>query len=252
MSTPELTLRWAEKSALTDPGRATAPLGNPMDLAQVLDRLARLPEDWHAAGLLSVSALRAVARNAPGLITHSAETGAGRSTLLFSHLSDHHLVFAVNDGESVTRVKESELLRAAAVQFVLGPTQRTLPGFEFEAQLDIVLLDGPHGYPFPDLEYFYLYPRIREGGLLVIDDIHIPTIRNLFRFVSEDDMFDLIQVVHGRTALFRRTAAPTFDPYGDGWWLQHFNASHLPRSARLRALLPAPVRRRLKTLTGRQ
>ena len=34
-----------------------------------------------------------------------------------------------------------------------------------------VLIDGPHGYPFPEIEYFYFYPRLKPGALLVVDDI---------------------------------------------------------------------------------
>ncbi len=40
---------------------------------------------------------------------------------------------------------------------------------------DCVLIDGPHGYPFPDMEYYYFYPLIKPGGILIIDDIHIPS-----------------------------------------------------------------------------
>jgi hypothetical protein len=39
-----------------------------------------------------------------------------------------------------------------------------------------VLLDGPHGYPFPDMEYYFFYPHIKPRGHLVIDDIQIPSI----------------------------------------------------------------------------
>ena len=80
----------------------------------------------------------------------------------------------------------------------------------------LVLLDGPHGYPFPQLEYWAVYRHIRPGGLLVVDDIHIPTIWQLFEFLREEPMFELLEVVLN-TAFFRRTTAPTLNPYGDCW-----------------------------------
>src|SRR5436309_14222224 len=90
------------------------------------------------------------------------------------------------------------------------------------------LIDGPHAYPFPDLEYFCLYPHLEAGGLLVIDDIHIPTIQNLFRFLRTDAMFRLVEIC-GKTAFFERTGVPPFDPWGDGWWLQACNRRTLLR-----------------------
>jgi hypothetical protein len=68
----------------------------------------------------------------------------------------------------------------------------------------------------------FFYPHLKTGGLLVIDDIHIPTIGRLADFLSEDSMFEKIEFI-GSTAVFRRTDAPLFDPFGDGWWLQDFN-----------------------------
>jgi hypothetical protein len=73
-------------------------------------------------------------------------------------------VFAVDAGQSISRVKSSPLFEADTVVFVEGPTQRTLPKFDFAEKHQLVLLDGPHGYPFPDLEYFYLYPRWKAAG----------------------------------------------------------------------------------------
>ncbi len=55
-----------------------------------------------------------------------------------------------------------------------------------------------------------------------MDDIHIPTIGHLFEFLKADDMFALLEVF-GHTAFFRRTAAPTFPPTKDNWWLQNYN-----------------------------
>jgi hypothetical protein len=72
-----------------------------------------------------------------------------------------------------------------------------------------------------------LYPLIKPGGILVIDDIHIPTIRHLFNFLREDDMFRLDRVV-SMTAFFQRSEAALFDPEGDGWWLQLYNMRRFP------------------------
>jgi hypothetical protein len=220
-------------------------------ICELIDQIAALPSDWHDAGSMSRDVLLAIARRCEhiGTIQQSAETGAGRTTLLLSHLSRHHLVFAKDDGRSVTETRASPLLRAESVAFVEGPTQQTLPQQRFEGSFQVVLIDGPHGYPFPDLEYFYLYPRLDPAGLLILDDIRIPSIRRMFDILRADAMFELMEIVRD-TAFFRRTDAPTFDPYGDGWWIQGYNRSHYERVhspvgrllRKVSSLTPQPVK----------
>ena len=201
----------------------------------------------HSAGTFSARTFEAIARVANKLqIRNSVETGSGVSTLLFSHISEHHTVFALDDGSgSVTNVRRSPLLRQDVVTFVEGPTQVTLPQHRFTEKLQLVLIDGPHGYPFPDLEYFYLYPHLDTGALLILDDMHIPTVHNLFQFLRRDAMFDLDEVVR-TTAFFTRTSAPTFDQFGDGWWQQKYNARPLLRYTwreEIKRLLPTSIKR---------
>lgn len=208
----------------------------PATQEDVLDAISALPHDWHGVGTMLSSVLAAMVRLTGGHVTRSAETGTGKTTLLLSHLSDAHTVFAVDYGRSLTVTRGSDLLRRERVEFVEGPTQRTLFTHRFTEPLDFVLIDGPHGYPFPEMEYWVFYPHIREGGLLVVDDIHIPTIHRLFEFLCEDPMFDLVEIVEA-TAFFRRTSAPLFDPYSDNWYRQPFNKSRFPAS-----LAVGPVR----------
>jgi len=213
--------------------------------------IGRLPEDWHKAGSVSTRVLGAIARRAVDRrIEHSLETGSGKTTLLLSHLSADHTVFAIEhygdeDTGSITNVRKSRLFNAATVTFVEGPTQTTLPRHAFRHRLQLAMIDGPHGYPFPELEYYHIYPHLDEDALLIVDDIHIPTIHNLFAFLREDEMFELLEVVDN-AAFFRRTAMPTFSPVLDGWWLQAYNKKRFPISVRaarrldwLRPFVPA-------------
>ncbi len=211
----------------------------PDELSLLLEALAALPADWHSAGFIPMPGVEALARHASARrLTRSIETGAGRSTVLLSHLSERHTVFALDGGDSLKRTREHPLLNPHTVEFIEGPSQRTIFEFAGRDPLQLVLLDGPHGFPFPNLEYWRFYPSLEPGGLLVVDDIHIPTIRLLFDFLAEDPMFHLLEVV-GRTAFFERTGAPTFDPFGDGWLLQPFNSARFPTEAPLTAG-PAP------------
>jgi Methyltransferase domain len=188
---------------------------------QAIAEILALPKYWHGSGSLAPSVLRSLADLPPA--EYSVETGTGKSTLLFSRLSRHHVVFTVEDeGGPLRRVQQSPLLNKENVEFVLGPTQHTLPVFLFSHPIDFALIDGPHGYPFPELEYYYFYPHIKSGGWLIIDDCHIPTVARLVDFLKADKMWRFITTVQ-TTAFFKRTDAELFSPVADGWWLQGFN-----------------------------
>ncbi len=198
--------------------------GAPRPDADLIEEIVASSRNLHAGGVLSPRVLRALCRHLTSRqVRHSVETGSGASTLVFSHLSRSHFVFACDGGSgSITRVRASPLFNAATTTFVEGPTQRTLPAHSFQGPIQAALLDGPHAFPFPALEYFYLYPHLEPGALLIVDDIHIRSMQDFFRFLRADEMVDLIEVLD-RTAFFRRTAAPTFNPLGDGWWMQGYN-----------------------------
>ncbi len=196
----------------------------PRPIATTLSDIDALPCDWNRAGTLPLNVLAAMVRHgySGDRLTYTIETGSGKSTLLLSHLSHKHTVFCTNSGEILSKIQNSQIADVAAIEFIEGPSQRTLPGHLFTQQAQLILIDGPHGYPFPDLEYYFLYPHLAIGGLLVIDDIHIPSIGNMFETVRADAMFEFLEIV-GNTAFLRRTDAPTFDPEGDGWWRQGYN-----------------------------
>jgi hypothetical protein len=59
----------------------------------------------------------------------------------------------------------------------------------------------------------------------VVDDIHIPTVRQLYDVLRDDKMWTHVEDVL-TTAFFERTDAPVFDPFGDGWERQQFNQRH--------------------------
>lgn len=232
-----------------------------VDTTTVRDQIAELPADWHTAGTVGPRVLQALELHAPrGGFT--VETGTGKTTLLLSHLSRHHVVFAVDDlggTNTLNSVQTSALLNPETVEFVVGPSQRHLPQYVFKQPVDMAFLDGPHAFPFPELEYWVVYPHIPSGGMLVLDDIHIRTIGRMFQTLRADAMWDLVEIAD-TTAFFRRTAAPMLDPFGEGWWLQGANArqwlgylpAHRRPVARLKLVTPTPVKNAAKRLLDRR
>ncbi len=185
----------------------------------------------HHARAMAGDELRAIEQEYPRQGV-SIETGCGASTILLSNLSRTHTTFCLDDRNvengSVAFALDCPLFNRPCVEFVYGPTQGTMPSFEFKQKLDLALIDGPHAFPFPELEYYYIYPNLRPSALLIVDDVNIPTLYNLYRFLMEDRMFSPVRKVNN-TAIFRRTESPTFpDPLGEGWGEQEFNRRRFP------------------------
>ena len=209
--------------------RSIAKLGH-MSVVQKIDDLIAEDES-HRAGTFPSHVLKRLEELMPAKMKSTAETGCGKSTILFSNISSHHTVFCINDKKetdsSINFFKNCPLTDLKKIEMVLGPTQDTLPRYRKFRTYDAVLIDGPHGYPFPEIEYYYFYPHLKKGSLLILDDVHIATIGRLADFINEDPMFDFVELV-STTAVFRRTEAPTFNAFGDGWWEQDYNRRRIP------------------------
>src|SRR5215467_6559274 len=76
----------------------------------------------HLAGTMSEGVLEEIWRRAAARdVRHSVETGSGVSTLLFSHMSPDHTVFAMDAGNgSIANTRNSPLMNRASVTFVEG------------------------------------------------------------------------------------------------------------------------------------
>jgi predicted O-methyltransferase YrrM len=202
-----------------------------MQIVNQIDKLG-LTHKSHAAGAFPSSVLREIEKILPTSYENSLETGCGKSTILFSNLAKSHTVFCIDDRSegsksSIAYYEECPLTKRDRIALVLGPTQLTLPNYKEFKPLDVALIDGPHGYPFPDMEYYYLYPHIKIGGILIVDDVHIASIGRMADMIAEDEMFEFVNLF-ATTAIFRRTSAPLFNPFGDGWSEQHYNRRRIP------------------------
>ncbi len=180
---------------------------------------------FHPWDAMAPTALHAIATRGP--FQFSAETGCGGSTILLSRLSQHHTAFAIEGVDrTITGLRDHPDFRHETVRFIEGETMRTIPSCSFESPLDFVLLDGPHAYPLPQLEFAYLFPHIRVGGWIALDDIQIPSVHQLFQFLRGEPSLVLDEVAL-RTAFFRKTGESNLGP--DGWQHQRMNRHTLLR-----------------------
>lgn len=159
----------------------------------MLERLLADPPRVHDMGggaLASLGTERScyelvAARCAPGHRT--LETGLGLSTALFGALGTEHTCVTPSDAE-VERLRRYCAEREICldrVRFVVGPSADVLPGLGRDP-LDLVLVDGSHGFPVPVLDWYYAGGRLRRGGTLVVDDVDLPAVQVLTRFLEAD------------------------------------------------------------------
>jgi len=199
------------------------------------DLIARA-SSFHPWDAMAPAALAGIFERGP--FRYSAETGCGGSTIVLSHASERHVAFAIEgENRTITGLRNRDDFRSGNVIFVEGETRDTLPGYRFEGDLDLALLDGPHAYPLPQLEFAYLFSRIRVGGWLVLDDLQIPSVHELFQYL-EKESFVVLEEVAARTAFFCRVRAT--EPGPDGWATQGMNRHTILRYSwrdRLRRVL---------------
>ena len=141
--------------------------------------------------------------------SRTLETGAGVSTALFALKGCAHTCV-------VPWTSERDRLQAWGAQtgvsfdrvtFECEPSEQVLPRLEPEP-LDLVLIDGGHGFPTPFIDFFYAGRRLRRGGLVVVDDTQIWTGRVLHRFLKEQPGWEVAEELRMRSTVFRRTEEP--------------------------------------------
>jgi hypothetical protein len=164
---------------------------------------------------------------------HTLETGCGYSTVVLAASGAHHTVLSPT-GDEHRRIQAwcgKEGISVERVQFIEGASQRVLPTLDVD-DLDLVLIDGDHAFPTPFIDWYYTAERLRVGGILVVDDIQIRTVRVLRDFLrAEAGRWRAVGEI-GTTALFEKITAQVTDPWS--WRQQPFAAAPHPTAGPLR------------------
>lgn len=151
---------------------------------------------------------------------HSIETGIGYSTFIFAAQSAQHTVCFPNADveKSIREYLSNTEITLDNVKFVVGKSQYTLPSIK--DTFNFALIDGDHMFPSPMIDFYYINNLLEIKGLLIIDDLQIPSVRLLYDFLIVSRKWYLIQILDGeRTCVFRKL---DFDPY-EWFGLQEYN-----------------------------
>ena len=185
----------------------------------------------------------------PGLGT--LETGAGTSTIVFAAAGTEHEAVTPDAAEQQRILAECERrqISTARLSFHVGPSHEVLTTLP-PRPLDLVLIDGAHGFPYPILDWWYVAGRLRIGGRLLVDDCYLPPVAALVDFLRAHESWELAAAPGRRTAVLRKLddALPAFDWQGESIG-GRISFRHLPPLRRARA---AATHRLLESHLGRQ
>ncbi|MCO5051101.1 MAG: class I SAM-dependent methyltransferase [Verrucomicrobiae bacterium] len=121
------------------------------------------------------------------------ETGAGCSTVLFALRGAHHTAIAPDQAltERILAFCSSKGISTSHLKFIVAPSEQALPQIT-EGDLDLVLIDGRHGFPQPFLDWYYVAGLLKIGGYVVIDDLHIWTCETLMNLLLAEPDWKLV------------------------------------------------------------
>ncbi len=166
---------------------------------------------------LSWQALAFIERTAqPGMAT--LETGAGASTIVFAASGADHEAVTPSSGEADRIRAECERrgISTERVRFRIGSSHEVLPAWQ-PRPLDVVLVDGAHGFPYPTLDWWWLHPHVKVGGVMLLDDAYMPPVAAVVDYLRSSPAWALDPPASFRTAVARKLAdeLPAWDWHGE-------------------------------------
>lgn len=142
--------------------------------------------------------------------SYTLETGCGLSTTVLAFLGANHICITPSQTE-IVRVLDyckSNNIPVDKTTFYPHQSETVLPNLNCEP-LDLVLIDGRHGFPAPFIDFYYTADKLKVGGLLVIDDTWLWTGDVLKNFLMLEPEWQLEADFAPRASIFRKLAEGT-------------------------------------------
>ncbi len=124
------------------------------------------------------------------------ETGAGLSTLLFLALG----VTSITSVDPTDGLRDRVFAEAARrgidvrpLDYIEERSELALPKMvESERRYDLCLIDGSHAWPTVFVDFCYANACLRESGLLLLDDVQLHSVRQLFLLLAAQPGYRLV------------------------------------------------------------
>lgn len=151
----------------------------------------------------------------PGMAT--LETGAGASTIVFAARGAEHeaVTPSAEEAQRIRAECDRRGISTGRLTFRIGSSADVLRAWE-PRPLDLVLVDGAHGFPYPILDWWFLAPHLKVGGLLLLDDAYMPPVAAVVDHLRRSSAWRLERAVSFRTAVARKLADEVPDPEWKG------------------------------------
>jgi Methyltransferase domain len=142
--------------------------------------------------------------------SRTLETGAGVTTVLFAMKGSSHtcIVPFPDEVERIRAYCREHAISLDRVTFEIGTSESVLPRLPNDP-LDLVLIDGAHGFPIPLIDWYYTADRLTKGGFLVLDDTQLWSVNILKQFLMLEPEWRLEQDLFPRSAAFSKVGSGT-------------------------------------------
>jgi hypothetical protein len=136
--------------------------------------------------------------------SNTLETGLGLSTVAFAMLGSQHISVYLepSEGEQLEEWAKTHDVDLSRIELRSGGSDRVLSQLA-PAPLDLVFIDGCHGYPLPQLDFMHACSHLKRGGVLVIDDTQLWAPRQLRVYLDADPRWQGLERT-AKWAAFRR------------------------------------------------
>jgi hypothetical protein len=134
------------------------------------------------------------------------ETGAGGSTIVFAAAGSDHTAISPDPDEH-RRLSEwcsRQGISVDRVGFLAEPSHEALLNSWEPRPLDLVLVDGAHGFPYPALDWFLTAEHLKAGGVVVLDDAFLPSVNTVVRYLRDTPQWEYVGALGYRTVAFRK------------------------------------------------
>jgi hypothetical protein len=217
--------------------------------------------NWNAAPETLREIQRSVSKG-----MHTLETGCGASTVVFASSGANHTVISPTHDEHqrvVDYLRENDI-ETTHLTFEAGFSDDVLPKIcdypermkEWDAwfaryvkeatpaklksgeiklwtesnerHLDFIFLDGAHSFPYPIIDWHYSIRALKIGGRLLLDDIPIPAVACVYRYMTTDPSWKLINILDNRAAVFELVSSPIPEDSRLQFYNRHYDYGFLP------------------------
>lgn len=155
--------------------------------------------------------------------SRSLETGAGCSTLVFALTGSTHVAVTPAESEALLIKDYAQKIGVAMdkVTFSLEVSETYLPRCE-ASDLDLVLIDGKHAFPWPIIDWFYTADRLKKGGVMLVDDVQMKPVWMLAEFLNADAGWKRISNLSGKTFAYEKLCDSALDV---AWHMQAYSVN---------------------------